>query len=198
MKKAIIIFQKNEILGKVKTRLANDVGHAKAMEIYQFLVSYTHKILKDLPVEKFIFYSDFIEENNILNSNYTKLLQQGDDLGERMFHAFQTLFKKGYQSVVIIGTDCYELNKEHIENAFESLETFDFVIGPAKDGGYYLLGSTFLEATIFMGKIWSSDSVYKETLQNFDEIGLDYTILETLSDIDSINDLKDLRQTFNI
>ena len=68
MKKAIIIFQKNEILGKVKTRLANDVGQAKAMEIYQFLVSYTHKILKDLPIEKFIFYSDFIEENDILYS----------------------------------------------------------------------------------------------------------------------------------
>ena len=198
MKKAIIIFQKNEILGKVKTRLANDVGQAKAMEIYQFLVSYTHKILKDLPIEKFIFYSDFIEENDILNSNYTKLLQQGEDLGERMFHAFQTLFKKGFQSVLIIGTDCFEMKKEHIEKAFESLETFDFVIGPAKDGGYYLLGSTFLEATIFMGKTWSSDTVYKETLQNFDEIGLDYTILETLSDIDTIDDLKGLKQTFNV
>ena len=103
-----------------------------------------------------------------------------------------------FQSVLIIGTDCFEMKKEHIEKAFESLETFDFVIGPAKDGGYYLLGSTFLEATIFMGKTWSSDTVYKETLQNFDEIGLDYTILETLSDIDTIDDLKELKQTFNV
>lgn len=198
MKRAIIIFQKNEVLGKVKTRLAKDVGDEKALEIYQFLTTYTHHYLKQIKVDKFLYYSDFVDESVEFPSDYYKCVQHGNDLGERMYHAFHEVFKKGYQSVIIIGTDCYEMNKSHIEQAFDALENVDFVIGPAKDGGYYLLGSTFLESVIFLDKNWSTPSVFSDTIQNFDEVGIDYFVLPSLSDIDTIEDLKELKTKFNI
>lgn len=198
MKKAIIIFQKNAQLGKVKTRLAKDVGDEKALEIYEFLTAYTHDYLQEVQVDKFLYYSDYIEDKTALPPNYYKCVQSGADLGERMFRAFHEVFKKGYQSVVIIGTDCYEMNKSHIKQAFDALEKVDFVIGPADDGGYYLLGSTFLEGAVFADKNWSTKEVFPKTIQNFDELGIDYFVLPPLSDIDTIDDLKDLKKKFNL
>jgi len=137
MKKAINIFQKNAQLGKVKTRLAKDVGNEKALEIYEFLTTYTHDFLQQIPVDKFLYYSDYIDDKTSLPPNYYKCVQSGADLGERMFHAFHNVFKKGYQAVVIIGTDCYEMNETHLLQAFNSLENVDFVICPCDKRGYF-------------------------------------------------------------
>lgn len=198
MKKAIIIFQKNAQLGKVKTRLAKDVGDEKALEIYQFLTDYTHNYLKEIPVDKFLYYADFVEDQTVFPPNYYKCVQRGADLGERMFHAFHEVFKKGFRFVVIIGTDCYEINKSHIEQAFKALEKVDFVIGPADDGGYYLLGSSFLERAVFKDINWSTEEVFTKTIRNFDELEISYFVLTQLSDIDTVDDLKELKKKFNL
>ena len=196
MKKAIIIFQKNKEIGKVKTRLAIDVGNEKALEIYSFLTNYTHEMLAGLEADKFLYFSEYLED--VLDLKTQRRIQHGHDLGSRMYHAFKELFELAYDSLVIIGTDCYELEKKHIEQAFSALQNHDVVIGPALDGGYYLLGCRLLVKEIFLNKNWSTETVCKETIDTFERLGLRYQLLDVLSDIDTIGDLKDLKQQFGI
>ena len=148
-KKLLIIFVKNAVKGKVKTRLAATIGDEKALEIYQILVQHTFDITIALPVNKAVFYSDFLQEDIWSPAFYENFVQSGTDLGERMYQAFQQGFATGYEQVCIIGSDCYELTEQIIQQAFEKLELTDVVIGPAEDGGYYLLGMKGLHETIF-------------------------------------------------
>ena len=166
-KKAIIIFVRNPELGKVKTRLAKSVGDESALKIYNFLLQHTVKITEKLNVDKYIYYSENIYRNDMWNPDiFRKKLQTGNDLGERMENAFSEIFGMGYEKVLIVGSDIYELEQKDIENAFESLETSKFVIGPATDGGYYLLGMTQLKPEIFQNKTWGTNSVLEETLND--------------------------------
>ncbi len=196
MKKALIIFQKNAELGKVKTRLAKDVGNEKALEIYNYLTNFTHDLIQKLDVDKFLFYSDYLPENQNFPEDYHLKIQTGNDLGERMFNAFKEVKSFGYESVVIVGTDCIELTMEILETAFDKLENTDFVVGPAIDGGYYLLGSTKLDKSIFMDKTWSSNTVFSDTIKNLEENEASYFLLPILSDIDTVDDLKELKLKF--
>jgi len=140
MKPAILIFAKNLIYGQVKTRLAATVGNDVALSVYKHLLQYTAHITHQLPVDKIVFYSNEIEKKDTWNDEvYNKQLQSGNDLGERIHKAFTFAFLEGNTQVAIIGTDCLELTSTIIINAFTQLKNHDVVIGPAKDGGYYLL-----------------------------------------------------------
>lgn len=186
----LIIFYKNPQLGKVKTRLAATVGEAKAFSIYLLLSEHTRIITESLPVKKAIFYSDYIDnEDSWPNELYEKYLQCGDNLGEKMENAFAAGFKGGYKSICIIGTDCLELTSNIVHNAFRKLLTNDVVIGPAKDGGYYLLGMNYLQHALFRNKKWSSTTVLSETLNDLKMLGLNFQQLEPLSDVDEEKDL---------
>ncbi len=191
MKKcALIIFIKNCELGKVKTRLARDVGNENALSIYKQLLGHTRNFTESLEVDKYVFYSDRIEVNDLWNENvFLKEMQQGNDLGEKMLNAFEALFKKGYQSVCIIGSDCYELNTDILKNAFGALSNYDSVLGPTDDGGYYLLGLNTLIKDVFISKQWSTDSVFSDTMKDLNKKGLSTFQLDKLSDIDTIHDL---------
>lgn len=189
-KKALLLFTKNPELGKVKTRLAKTIGDEKALSIYKMLLNHTQDIVTPVNADKFVFYSDAITIDDQWNtSSFNKKLQKGSDLGERMANAFEEVFSLGYQSVCIIGSDCYELHSEIIENAFLKLEKFDCVIGPTFDGGYYLLGMNTWQETLFQYKTWSTESVYSETIQDFENLQLSYYNLPKLSDIDEEKDL---------
>ena len=189
-KKAIIIFTKNPELGKVKTRLARTIGDDKALEIYKKLLDYTRNIVEPVNVDKFIFYSETIVDfDKWENTIYHKKLQSGTDLGMRMQNAFEELFQLHYESVCIIGSDCYELNSEIIEKAFRRLEHEEVVIGPTFDGGYYLLGMNQLYTKLFQNKNWSTESVYGDTIGDIKELSLRYFDLEKLSDIDEEKDV---------
>jgi uncharacterized protein len=184
---ALIIFQKNLVKGKVKTRLAKTMGDEQALKIYSFLVDHTHKIARKVKAAKFWFYSDFVEENNP-PGDYQPLVQQGDELGERMLHAFKTVFDKGFRNVIIIGTDCFELTSTIIEEGFFRLQKKSFVLGPAEDGGYYLLGMNELHETIFRNKNWSSETVFRDTLHNIIAQNETYHQLPVLNDVDTEKD----------
>ena len=122
MSSALIIFVRNPVLGKVKTRLASTLGDEKALEIYRILLRHTSDVTKDLAVDKFVFYDDHIDQNDIWeNDIFEKFLQQGSDLGERMTKAFDYLFKKKYSKVIIIGSDCFELSESILSQAFDAL-----------------------------------------------------------------------------
>jgi len=194
-KHLLIIFLKNPTLGKVKTRLASTIGDVKALEIYQLLLNRTRQITEKLPVTKVVYYSDYVETQDIWeNETYQKTLQKGKELGEKMLNAFQKGFADGYNKVCIIGSDCYELDGQIIQQAFDLLDKNDLIIGPATDGGYYLLGMSSLHEALFQNKVWSTPAVLAETLKDADELGLKYLLLQELNDVDHEGDLETIKE----
>ena len=195
--KLLLIFTRNPKLGKCKTRLAATIGDQAALDIYMILLRHTAEITKDLNCSKEVHYTEEPETNDLWDKlTYTKRLQSGEDLGERMYNAFKSGFQKGYKKIIIIGSDIYDLNSETIEEAFAELENSDFVIGPAADGGYYLLGMKSISKEIFMNKNWGTNSVLKDTLNNLRDKKV--KLLQIKNDIDIYEDLKDIDvfQTF--
>jgi rSAM/selenodomain-associated transferase 1 len=188
-KELLIIFTRNPILGKCKTRLAAKVGNQIALDIYKFLLNHTAVITKDLTVHKHLYYSEEIWEDDIWdNLIFDKRLQKGADLGERMSDAFLNGFEQGFEKIIIIGSDIFDLGKKDLEDAFNALNHNDYVIGPALDGGYYLLGMKSYTDAVFRNKVWGKDSVFKETMQNLKNEKV--FLLETKNDIDRFEDLK--------
>lgn len=196
MENALIIFFKNPIPGQVKTRLAATVGDGRALEIYNQLVQHTHCITSSVNAAKYVFYSNKIETQDVwTHGDFKKLQQQGTDLGERMQDAFAQLFKQGHRKVVIIGCDCMQLLQKDIEEAFSILDKTDVVIGPATDGGYYLLGMKTLYAELFINKQWSSPTVLQDTIADLRSLKLQYGLLKKLSDVDEESDLWTMQKT---
>lgn len=190
MNAALIIMVRNPQLGKVKSRLAASVGPDEALKIYKWLLAHTLAVTKDLEADKFIFYDQFIDPEDLWpNSIYKKMMQQGEGLGVRMKNAFNVVFGLGYDQVILIGSDCFEISSEDITLGFESLKTFDFTIGPAIDGGYYLLGMRFYCPAIFEEKKWSTESVMEDTLIQVRTLGHSCQILRELRDVDEVGDL---------
>lgn len=189
VKQALIIFVRNPEKGKVKTRLAKTTGDEKALTVYRELLAHTHAITKELACDKFVFYADHINENDLWeNDVYRKKLQRGARLGERMLEAFMELCRMQYTKIQVIGSDCYELTAEIIEKGFEKLNETDVVIGPSADGGYYLLGTNQVIEELFANKEWSTDSVLKDTLQDIEQLSLSCFQLPLLRDIDTEQD----------
>ena len=122
----------------------------------------------------------------------TLLDQQGEDLGSRMRQAFDTLFARGYRQVYLVGTDVPSLPLTHYRDAVASLTRHDLVVGPAQDGGYYLIGMTRPHPDLFAGIPWSTDRVLSLTEQKATATGLNTALLPVWSDVDSINDLQAL------
>jgi uncharacterized protein len=186
MDKAIIVFVKNLQLGKVKTRLAATLGSEEALRIYKLLINHTYHTVSKVSARTFVFYSTLIEEGD--THLFEKRLQSGSDLGVKMKNAFRHMFDSGYERVVIIGSDCPEITPEIIEQAFEILEDKDTVVGPAVDGGYYLLGMRQLHEELFEKVEWSTNSVSEKTLKIIRGQGLTYSLLPELRDIDEEQD----------
>lgn len=187
-KRALLIFTRNPEYGKVKTRLAKTIGSHKALAIYKFLLTHTAKITHNLQVDKFVYYSENIWPEDVWESRcYQKRLQHGDNLGVRMKNAFEEAFNENYEQVVIIGSDNYDIGAAHIEKAFKKLNAHDVVIGPAEDGGYYLLGLNFLITDIFYNKQWGNPTVLQDTLAQLDDYKLHQ--LQSLNDVDVYEDI---------
>lgn len=190
MKRLLIIFYRNPELGKVKSRLADTIGEERALAIYLLMAAHTRQISLPVKVDRVVYYSQFIDtEDNWLNNDFQKRLQHGVDLGEKMKKAFEESFDSGYESVCIIGTDCLELTAEVLARAFEILNHEDAVLGPAADGGYYLLGMKRFIPEVFDKKKWSTDSVCNDTIDDFKRLAYRYQLLPMLHDIDSESDL---------
>ena len=188
-KNLLIVFTRNPELGKVKTRLAKTVGNAIALKIYTFLLERTRDIAVQVSADKAIYYSVKVRENDIWDANnFQKHQQVGEDLGIRMLHAFKNGFKAGYEKVMIIGSDLYDLTAETIENAFMALENNEVVIGPAEDGGYYLLGMNSLEEKVFKNKNWGTETVRKNTLEELKDKKV--FLLGELNDVDVFEDIE--------
>ena len=188
-KNLLLVFTRNPELGKVKTRLAKTVGNATALKIYTFLLKRTRDIVVKVSADKAVYYSVKVRENDIWDASiFQKHQQVGEDLGIRMLHAFKNGFKAGYEKVMIIGSDLYDLTAETIENAFIALENNEVVIGPAEDGGYYLLGMNSLEEKVFKNKDWGTETVRKDTLEDLKDKKV--FLLGELNDVDVFEDIE--------
>ena len=189
MRDALIIFIKNPVIGKVKTRLAATVGNDLALEIYKKLIEHTLSIIKNVNADKYIFFSERIDDNIGDSNIFFKKVQTGFDLGEKMKNAFEKLFKNNYESICIIGTDCPGITKNTFEEAFTKLKKNNVVIGPAEDGGYYLLCINKFNDNLFNNVNWSTAEVLQTTIERCKENDLSFSLLDILSDIDEEKDL---------
>jgi len=191
--KQLILFVKNKELGKVKTRLAKTIGNEKALFIYKALLQHTFRVAGQVSALRKVYYSNFIDSNDEFEGDlFEKRIQVDSDLGMKMYAAFKESFGEQAEQVVLIGSDCYEINTEIIENAFKSLENNDYVLGPAKDGGYYLIGMRKLNKSIFENMIWSTENVLLDTILTIKSQDKSYFLLPTLTDVDEEKDLGEL------
>jgi rSAM/selenodomain-associated transferase 1 len=187
VKAALIVFVKNLVPGRVKTRLAATLGHDEALKAYRYLLKHTQQIAEAVQADKYIFYSNALEDQG-WPQTYGHMVQQGVDLGGRMAWAFEKVFEQGHKKVVIIGSDCLELQAPVITQAFDELERYDVVIGPANDGGYYLLGLTQTRPELFHGMAWSTPAVLSQSIQVCRQAALTVSLLPWLTDIDEAED----------
>jgi len=188
MQETLLILVKNPVEGHAKTRLAKEIGHPMAIEVYRRLLACTHRAVAPLTCKKVVWYGDFIPPHDLWDG-YEKRLQAGNGLGERMLGAFEAAFAAGSHKVVVIGSDCPAIEPRHLAAAFEALDAHDSVLGPALDGGYYLLGMKRLMPVFFENIPWSTETVLACSLQAAAQIGASCTLLEPLSDIDTAQDL---------
>lgn len=179
----VIIFSRPLIKGKVKTRLAVDIGNEKAFTIYQKLFDQTIRSVEKSGFPYKIYYS-----SDHASNRRPSAIQHGYDLGERMSNAFQEELKD-HDAICIIGCDCFELKDQHLHAAVQLLKKNDVVLGPAKDGGYYLIGMKIHLAFLFNDISWGSDHVLNETLQRCKANDVTVELLPTLNDIDRAEDI---------
>ncbi|MBI4654240.1 MAG: TIGR04282 family arsenosugar biosynthesis glycosyltransferase [Nitrospirae bacterium] len=193
--KALIIFAKTPVLGKVKTRLQPHLAPEKILGIYKSFVRETVKNCAKLRgIDKFLGCAptkddDFLRE---ISSIYKieRFNQKGKNLGDRITNAFKDYFKKGYKKVVVIGTDSPTIPVEYIRQAFHELNRRDFVIGPCCDGGYYLVGARESFPELFQGIPWDTSEVLDKTLEKLELANMRFSMLPFWYDVDTIDDLR--------
>ena len=182
--------------GKVKTRLANKLGDDQALAVYIALLNHTSRecIESGIPVRW------FWSEPTIypISSTFAVHKQQGKHLGQRMENAFETAFDDGMDEVVMIGTDCPEITAGRLLEAFDDLARVDVVIGPAKDGGYYLIGMKAFHPDLFKEMPWSSGYLLQATLERCRSLQLSFILLPALLDIDELEDLQSSSMAFMV
>ena len=197
-----MIFAKAPIPGQVKTRLCPPLTPDEAATLHGSFVLDTlertklattqlklrfDRYLACAPSASHVFFKIMEERQGV------KVIDQvGDDLGTRMQTAFQTLFARGYQRVVIIGTDVPTLPLDHVQQALTMLGQHDLVLGPALDGGYYLIGITRLIPELFLGIPWSTDQVLTLTQAKATSLGLKTALIKPWRDVDTLPDLQAL------
>lgn len=187
---SLLIFVKNPIAGQTKTRLAASVGHDKALLMYQQLMDYTRQQTAALDeTRRLLLYSNFVPNSDTWPSPpFEKYVQEGADLGSRMKNAFRFAFEQGAKRVIIIGSDCPGVTTTLLKEAFATLEVQDVVLGPALDGGYYLLGMRSFYPSLFDDIAWSTETVAAQTLAATEQLGLSVAQLPALSDVDYLED----------
>lgn len=182
------IFARPPLPGTVKTRLIPDIGADKAARVYHYCLEYTLAVARQSGLDYQLFLS--AESDDPLFQGEPYSLQRGDDLGIRMYHAFQELLRHGSDGALIIGTDCLDLTSMHLQSAAQALADHELVLLPAIDGGYALIGCTSIDPALFNKLQWSSDRVYRQTTANARKLNYRVRALESVRDIDTLQDLE--------
>lgn len=185
---ALIIFIRNPVPGKGKTRIARSVGVNKAYQVYLELLAETRRLAGTFSGPKFIYYSEFVDHEDLWDPRlYQKRVQAKGDLGKKMSAAFAEVLRN-HPAAIIIGSDCPAMKHADLVEASGKLETHDAVIGPSEDGGYYLLGLCQMYQELFEGVPWSSARTLAKTVEKAARLGLEVARLRSLNDIDTWED----------
>lgn len=193
----VILFMKAPVKGQVKTRLASAIGDEHALELYSLFIRDTLFMLDAACIDYLITYypqSGLPVLKALVGDSIRCMPQRGGDFGDRLLNSFLDAFSLGYSEVVLIGSDSPDLPSSIIQKAFATLSEADAVIGPAVDGGYYLIGfkrSSFLPEA-FTGFEWSTDKVFSATVSKIESSGMRVCALQKWGDVDTIDDLKAL------
>jgi uncharacterized protein len=186
MTNKLIILAKRPNLGFVKTRLAREVGDDRALAIYNLMLHHLLDWTKEFSTTVY-----WTGDGDIGHSVDSKEQTSGD-LGERIHQALIAELMLA-QVGVVIGVDCPELDAAHIRCAFSLLKNHDVVIGPALDGGYYLIGMRNAHKALFHQMEWSTNRVFSETLKRCRQLGLSIATLPQLSDVDEWSDIAEMK-----
>jgi uncharacterized protein len=202
---ALVIFAKAPIPGQVKTRLCPPLTPDEAATLHGSFVLDTlerttvlvtklklplDRYLACAPAATHVFFRIMEERQGV------RLIDQvGGDLGTRMNHAFTTLFSQGYRRILLMGTDVPTLPLDHFKQAFTALEHHDLMLGPAFDGGYYLIGLKQPLPELFADIPWSSDQVLKLTQEKAASLRLKTGLIQPWRDVDTLADLQALIDT---
>ena len=198
--KKLIIFSKAPIPGQVKTRLIPALGEIKATQLHKYMLTQTVEMsthLKDIDCELHCAPNtehDFFRQ---LTTQYgiRRQPQHGSHLGEKMAYAMNTALQT-HSQCIIIGTDCPHIDTQYIQQGFDQLLDSDVVLGPATDGGYVLIGSKAFDYQLFNDIDWSTSKVLQQTLKNINHLQWKYHKLDTLSDVDTHDDLAHLSSQY--
>lgn len=190
-KNALIIIAKYPEEGTVKTRLKGVLSDQERLKLYVTLLTHTVEKLRAIRgVNTFIAFAPEGSHEYFSQFNVGLISLHKGDLGIRMFEAFKEVFDKGYQKAALVGADIPDLSASIILSAMNILSDNDLVYGPAKDGGYYLVGMSRLIREVFEDVPWSSDQTLKKSILKAEQYNYSVDFTETLSDIDTIDDLK--------
>jgi len=199
-RRAVILFTRFPVPGNVKTRLIGNLGAQGASDVHkqmtELILLQIQPAVQQLSAQMYIFFFGGSKEqmSQWLGSNMSFFPQKGDDLGQRMLHAFKQTSKRGAKQILLIGSDCPSIDEAIIEAGFAALQNHDLVLGPAVDGGYYLIGLQALEITavhkrLFSDISWGESTVLQQTVQRLEAGGLSCQFLPQLHDIDRPEDL---------
>ncbi len=188
----LIIFTRYPEPGKTKTRLIPALGELGAAQLHRQMAEHTVQQARALSCNIEVWYVRGSEElmQEWLGTDLWYREQPAGDLGDRMCAAFRSAFDQGYQSVMIVGTDCPGLTTALLTQGFAALQNQVVALGPAIDGGYYLIGLQRLVSELFQGITWSTATVFAETLAIADQLQLSTYLLQSLPDIDLPADLQ--------
>jgi uncharacterized protein len=196
---ALVVMAKAPVAGVAKSRLAPPLSLEEAAELYRCLLL---DLLENVAsFEEADLYLAFTPADavrlfrDLAPPNFRRVPQRTEDLGERMSGIFEDSFEKGYERVVVIGSDLPVFPSSFLRDAFRALAGLsDVVLGPSRDGGYYLIGLSRLVPEIFTGIPWGTARVLQATQDQLSRIGVEPSLLEGWFDVDTVEDLKFLRQ----
>jgi rSAM/selenodomain-associated transferase 1 len=193
---AFILFLRYPEKGRIKTRLARDIGDDLAYDLYVCFLKDIIETVRLIDADMLIAGSGTAREgSDYLFGVAPRISQHGRDLGSRMYNALADVFSMGYSRISLAGGDIPGLEADTIREAFRKLLTHDLVLGPSLDGGYYLIAccSGTLRRSLFAGIPWSTSLVLAETLRRIEDSGMSTFLLPPMDDIDDLDALKRFR-----
>ncbi len=201
MQNRLGLFAKHWTPGAVKTRLSS-IGMDRACNIYHLMLTHLIRQLKGEADLRSVVYTPAEQQaafEDLVQGHWELTPQSTGDLGQRLRSFFEKQFQRqcvgtegSFPNVVVMGADCPGINPRIIREAFIRLQKTSVVLGPSRDGGYYLLGMNQPHWELFQGIAWSTDQVWGQTIDCLDRLAVTYEVLPQLGDVDTATDLKQL------
>ena len=195
-KNLVIVFVRPLKPGTVKTRLSRELGDQHTLTLYEAMVADVLQMARRSRATTWLALAEdgpvpepWVADKQIFQRD--EGVENCTGLGARMVSAFADAFAAGYERICVIGSDCLYITSDLLDVAFEAMdEPESVVVGPADDGGYYLIGMNDLMPELFEGRTYSHAHVFKELLERVKEVDAQLVILPTFGDIDTMSDLR--------